>query len=137
MRKRYKSSEYLISDSRDVTRLAFLQLNHEEEKRLREIIDILAEYGWNYGEEVRENGYPHVVSLMVKIVAGQERRVFLDVRSSLLLYDLGSLLTLIDQAENPQSDDGLKGLESLLRQRQREMELVAEYKARQRRYAGN
>lgn len=136
MRKRYKSSEYLISDARDVTQLAFLQLNQEEEKRLREIIDVLTEYGWSYGEEVREDGYPCVVSYMLKTVSGQERRVPLDVRSSLLLYDLGSLLSLIDQAENPQSDGGLKGLELLLRQRQRETELVAEYKARQRKYAG-
>lgn len=136
MRKRYKSSEYLVCDSRDVTQLAFLQLSQQEEKRLREIIDILAEYGWSYGEEVREDGYPCVVSSMLKIVVGQERRVPLDVRSSLLLYDLGSLLTLIDQAENPQSDGGLKGLELLLRQRQRETELVADYEARQRKYVG-
>ncbi len=133
MKKRYKSSEYLVCESHDVTRFTFLQLSQAEERKLEAIIDVLAEHGWNYREEVKDNGYPCVISFMVKVYTGKEYKVFLDVRSSLLSYDLGLLLMHIDQAEHPQVNEGLQGLENLVRQRQRQAELVASYKAKQRR----
>lgn len=130
MRKRYKSSEYFICEPQDETHFSFLELKQAEERKLQAIIDVLAEHGWSYREEVKDNDYPCVISFMVKVAAGQERKVFLDMRSSLLLYDLGLLLARIDQADHPQVNDGLKGLENLLRQRQREAELLAAYKAK-------
>lgn len=133
MRKRYKSSEYLIGESHDVTQFTFLQLSQAEERKLEAIIDVLAEHGWSYREEVKDNGYPCVISFMVKVYAGKEYKVLLDVRSSLLSYDLGVLLMRIDHAEHPQVNEGLQGLENLVRQRQRQAELVASYKAKQRR----
>lgn len=133
MRKRYKGSEYFICEPQDVTSFTFLQLNQGEERKLQAIIDVLAEHGWSYREEVKDNGYPCVVSFMVKVQAGQERTVLLDIRSSLLCYDLGPLLMHIEQAEYPQANNGLKGLERLIRQRQREAELVVAYKAKHER----
>ena len=133
MRKRYHNSEYLIGTPTDVSQCAFLQLSQAEEHKLQAIIDVLAEHGWSYAEEIKDSGYPYTVSLMIRRQAGQERKLFLDVRSSLLLYDLGTLLAHIDQAEHPPVEGGLDGLEWLLSKRQREGELVAAYKAKQRR----
>jgi hypothetical protein len=133
MRKRYKNSEYLMGEPDDATHLIFLHLNQAEERKLQAIIEVLAEHGWRYQEEVKDNGYPCVVSLMVKDLAGEVRTVFLDLRSSLLLYDLGLLLTHIEQAEHPHLTAGLQGLESLLRQRQREAELLEAYRAKHQR----
>ena len=130
MRKRHKGSEYFTAEPQDATGFAFLQLTQAEERKLQAIIDVLAEHGWSYREEVKDNGYPCVVSFMVKAQVGQERAVLLDIRSSLLCYDLGPLLMRIEQAENPQASNGLKGLESLIRQRQREAELALAYKAK-------
>src|ERR1700739_4337343 len=101
MRKRYKNSEYFISDPHDVTYFTFLRMSQAEERKLQAMIDVLAEYGWSYVEEVKDDGYPCVVSFIVKTHPGQERKVFLDVRSSLLSYALGVLLARIDQAEHP------------------------------------
>lgn len=133
MKKQYRNSEYFISDPHDVTYFTFQRLSSTEERKLQAIIGVLAEYGWKYEEEVQDNGYPRVVSFIVKTRAGQEHKEFLDVRSSLLSYALGVLLARIDQAEHPEVNDGLKGLESLVRQPQREAELVAAYKAKRQR----